>query len=276
MKKAQRKYKTYEVFDYTGKVVWQGTARDAHSAMMKWHESQGYRGPPYTGRYGVHEVKDNPRKRYRKNHWVLPLAVGATAGVIAERKYKVSRKVVKNPDGAHKIRVKLYHRFPGGDWLFFARTDKYTTVADAIQAATAAHGGDFKGESEGRVYGKKGQQVLPRLAGKSSKAHKNPQRSFNPVDYHFRWTTDWYEWDYEAAHKAALKARNEEAKRLADKGYKVRKSTLRNQRITRGGIGSGHPEIDHVVTIYQLDYTDPAEAAEYARRAAIRKQRGFY
>lgn len=84
------------------------------------------------------------------------------------------------------------------------------------------------------------------------------QRSFNPVDYHFRWTADWYEWDSASAHKDARQARDAEAKRLRAAGYAVRVSAISGQLITRGGIGSDHPEIEisHVVTVYRLDLRD--------------------
>ena len=78
------------------------------------------------------------------------------------------------------------------------------------------------------------------------------QEVFNPVDYGFSWTSDWYEWDYQAGHDAAKKARNVRAEELKADGYKVNLYTLKNQLITRGGIGSGHPQIEHVVTCYML------------------------
>jgi len=79
------------------------------------------------------------------------------------------------------------------------------------------------------------------------------QQTFNPMNFLFSWTKDWYEWDGTAAHKAALKARNAEAKRLKAQGKRVRSWSMPNQSITRGGIGSGHPEIDHFVTVYVLE-----------------------
>lgn len=86
------------------------------------------------------------------------------------------------------------------------------------------------------------------------------QRSYCPMDYNFQWTPPkageafgWYEWDRKAAHSAALKARNAEAKRLAAKGYLVRKYSQPDQLITNGGIGTPNPEISHYVTIYCLD-----------------------
>jgi len=81
-------------------------------------------------------------------------------------------------------------------------------------------------------------------------------KSFNPVDYCFAWTSDeWYTWDSKAARAKALAERNAEAARLKKAGYVVRKYSEPSQRITRGGIGSGHPEVDFVVTIYCLTAT---------------------
>ena len=80
------------------------------------------------------------------------------------------------------------------------------------------------------------------------------QRTFNPADYTFEWTEDgWYAWDSEEAHKQALKARNDIAKELKAGGKKVKKFSTRNQLITRGGIGSGHPEISMVVNCYGVN-----------------------
>jgi len=83
---------------------------------------------------------------------------------------------------------------------------------------------------------------------------RSTQQTFNPVNFNFQWTEDgWYEWDRKAAHSAALKARNAEAKRLAATGRRVVKSSMRDQLITRGGIGSGRPEISHFVTVYMVE-----------------------
>jgi hypothetical protein len=91
-------------------------------------------------------------------------------------------------------------------------------------------------------------------------------RTFNPVDYNFNWTPaedptnhfdhGWYKWDYEAGHKAAQEARNAAARDYKARGYKVRSRSHKGQRITRGGIGSGHPEITHIVTVYSLIIED--------------------
>jgi hypothetical protein len=80
------------------------------------------------------------------------------------------------------------------------------------------------------------------------------QLAFNPVDYHFEWTSDgWYSWDKAAAVKAARKARDEAARRLKAEGRDVHKWSLPGQRITRGGIGSGNPEVDFHATVYYLN-----------------------
>ena len=81
------------------------------------------------------------------------------------------------------------------------------------------------------------------------------QQVFNPASYTFKWVNDWYEWDSKSAHNHALKARNAEAKRLKAQGYRVSKCTLKNQLITKGGIGSGNPEISLVVNCYLLNAT---------------------
>ena len=82
----------------------------------------------------------------------------------------------------------------------------------------------------------------------------NRQFSFNPVDFCFSWTADnWYEWDGEKARKEAMAARSAKAKDLQAQGLKVRKSSLSGQLITRGGIGTTHPEISHFVTVFKLD-----------------------
>jgi hypothetical protein len=88
----------------------------------------------------------------------------------------------------------------------------------------------------------------------TSEGAMSRQQHFNPANFHFAWTSDgWYEWDRKAAHSAALKARNAKAKALAAAGHRVVKSSIPNQLITRGGIGSGNPEISMFVTVYMLE-----------------------
>ena len=81
------------------------------------------------------------------------------------------------------------------------------------------------------------------------------QETFNPINYHFRWTKDWYDWAYDEAHQTARKARSQRAKYLRSKGYAVTLSSRGGQQITRGGIGTKHPEITAVVTVYLLSYS---------------------
>ena len=80
------------------------------------------------------------------------------------------------------------------------------------------------------------------------------QKSFNPVDFAFDWTPDgWYTFDRKAGRAAATKARNAEAKRLEQDGWTVKKWSLPSQLISRGGIGSGRPHIEEVVTVFYLN-----------------------
>ena len=82
------------------------------------------------------------------------------------------------------------------------------------------------------------------------------QKTFNPTDYGFRFTADWYEFDAPAAEKAALKARNSEVKHLRAAGYEVRPFALGTQLITLGGIGTSHPQIEVCVKVYGLNARD--------------------
>jgi len=52
---------------------------------------------------------------------------------------------------------------------------------------------------------------------------------------------------------AARRERDAEAKRLVAEGWQVRKWSEPNQLISRGGIGSGHPHIEEVVTVFGLN-----------------------
>ena len=93
------------------------------------------------------------------------------------------------------------------------------------------------------------------------------QQTFNPIDYGFNWTEDnWYTFDYDGAHKRALAARNKRARELRKRGHKVTVSTIKNQRITRGGIGSGKPEITQIVSIYMLNVRDDSYGRAWSYR----------
>jgi len=76
------------------------------------------------------------------------------------------------------------------------------------------------------------------------------QQIFSPTDYNFDWDGDWYKWDAKSGRSAALKARNAQARKLAKLGYTVKKFSMRDQRISKGGIGSGHPHVEFWVTVY--------------------------
>jgi len=77
--------------------------------------------------------------------------------------------------------------------------------------------------------------------------------SFNPIDYGFRWTEDWYEFDKDEAVAMAKEDRKKIAKILRDAGYKTKMSTRANQTMKKGGIGTDKPEIDVNVTVYKLE-----------------------
>ena len=81
------------------------------------------------------------------------------------------------------------------------------------------------------------------------------QQIYNPIDYCFKWTDDdrMYEWDRTEAHKQARAARNKRAKELRAKGKHVTSFSLSGQLISRGGIGSGNPHCDFIVTAYGLN-----------------------
>ena len=80
------------------------------------------------------------------------------------------------------------------------------------------------------------------------------QTSFNPFNIEFKWTNDWYTWDHELAKREARRLRDDAYKALIKKGIKARKFTLPGQLCTKGGIGTGHPEINAVVNVYYVEY----------------------
>lgn len=79
------------------------------------------------------------------------------------------------------------------------------------------------------------------------------QKSFSPIDYTFEWDGDWYRWDREEAIRQAKAARTAEARRLRAAGYQVRAFSMPDQLVRRGGIGSGHPDVEFYVTAYYLN-----------------------
>lgn len=82
---------------------------------------------------------------------------------------------------------------------------------------------------------------------------KSKQFAFSPIDYCFEWADDWYLWDRATAIRRALDSRNEQAKLLRSEGWTVKKWSLPDQLIRKGGIGSGHPDVEFVVTVYMIN-----------------------
>lgn len=80
------------------------------------------------------------------------------------------------------------------------------------------------------------------------------QTSISPIDFGFSWTSDWYEWDSKAAHKQALQMRNDIVRKMKKDGVKCTAWTLPGQLVKRGGIGSGHPEIEEIVSVYYVSH----------------------
>jgi hypothetical protein len=83
------------------------------------------------------------------------------------------------------------------------------------------------------------------------------QQTFNPIDYGFAWTDDgWYNWDAKLGRKLAMQARDAAAKRAKREGRTVTKFSMPNQLISRGGIGSGRPHIEQVVTCFGVNIAE--------------------
>lgn len=68
---------------------------------------------------------------------------------------------------------------------------------------------------------------------------------FDPIDYGFEFVGDWYRFDSKTAHSKARRARDDFAKK-----HGLKKGCLGKQLRTMGGIGSGHPEISEIVSVY--------------------------
>lgn len=77
---------------------------------------------------------------------------------------------------------------------------------------------------------------------------------FNPIDYKFRWTESGYEWDAKAAHEEARKDWLAMDAELREDGLNPDKIIRYNVVITRGGHGTGRPEVTVTVTLYVLAY----------------------
>ena len=82
------------------------------------------------------------------------------------------------------------------------------------------------------------------------------QQVFSPIKFGFEFTADgWYAFDRKDATAKARKARDDAARELKSEGYEVRKFSLPNQLVSMGGIGSGRPHIEEIVTCYGLNAT---------------------
>jgi hypothetical protein len=79
------------------------------------------------------------------------------------------------------------------------------------------------------------------------------QQIHSPVDYGFKWTADWYDWDAAHGHREAKRYQDAHATILRRAGNQVRKFTLRNQVVSRGGVGSNHPHVTFTVTAYGIN-----------------------
>jgi hypothetical protein len=82
------------------------------------------------------------------------------------------------------------------------------------------------------------------------------QALFDPIHYGFKWTADWYEFDRTKAMRAARNARDAVARKMRKQGREVRCFTIRDQLRTKGGIGTGHPQIEEVVNVYGINYRE--------------------
>lgn len=102
---------------------------------------------------------------------------------------------------------------------------------------------------------------------------EHKEKTFNPINYGFKWVAvegneyGWYEFDSTEAHRQAkadrdfnVKILKEEQQRTATFGQailcNVRRHSLKNQLMKRGGIGSGHPEIEELVTVYSVTWEE--------------------
>jgi hypothetical protein len=76
------------------------------------------------------------------------------------------------------------------------------------------------------------------------------ERNFNPINFGFTWTEGWYSWDQKAAHAAARRDRDGMMRSLRQIGRTVKATSQAGCLMSRGGIGSGHPYIEEIVTVY--------------------------
>jgi len=79
------------------------------------------------------------------------------------------------------------------------------------------------------------------------------QLAFNPVDYYFEWTDNWYKWDYAAAHTLAKRARDDKWRELKKHNISARRFVVKNQIMRRGGIGTDYPDIELLANVYMIE-----------------------
>mgnify|MGYP001562560384 CR=1 FL=1 len=82
------------------------------------------------------------------------------------------------------------------------------------------------------------------------------QITFNPIDYSFAWTDDWYVFDEEVGSSKAIEACNFAYAKLKSLGKNPKRFTMQNQLMKRGGVGTGNPQIEIFVTIYGINADD--------------------
>lgn len=83
------------------------------------------------------------------------------------------------------------------------------------------------------------------------------QRIYNPIKFEFSFNDEnLYTWHSKNAHKIARQQRDADAKEWKRRGYRVKKFSLQNQLVKAGGIGSGNPEINEIVTCYGFNVLD--------------------
>ena len=157
--------------------------------------------------------------------------------------------------------------FDGVKWQISSARKAYKTEKNALKAAHASIDKISAGWTANPTWTEKSydpeseRQYSPTTRPATTPSGESElgvvERSYNPIDYGFTWTSDWYSWDGDLAMRSAVSDRYDDARELKARGYDVKLSTSPRQLITRGGIGSGHPEISLEVTVYLLRATRP-------------------
>ena len=79
------------------------------------------------------------------------------------------------------------------------------------------------------------------------------QELFDASQTHFAWDGDWYTFEAGAGQAEAKRRRAARIKELRAQGYDCKAFSLGTQQLTKGGIGSGHPEITIFVKGYGIN-----------------------